>query len=50
MKHNLIIDSRGKSGKKRFQVRPSLPYQAIARRFTGPITYDTEIDISAFLK
>lgn len=50
MKHPLIINSRGKFEKKRPRVRPSLPYRAIARRFTGPITYDTEIDISAFLK
>ena len=32
-------------------VRPSLPYQGIARRAlaTNPITYDKEIDVSALI-
>jgi hypothetical protein len=32
-------------------VRPSLPYQGIARRaLNSPITYDTDIDVSAIIK
>jgi hypothetical protein len=50
MKNHLIINSKGKVGKKP-TVRPSLPYHAIARRAIqdSHIAYDREIDISAVL-
>ena len=36
----------------KYGVRPSLPYQGIARRAlnAAQITYDKDIDISAFIK
>lgn len=47
MKNILIINSRGKAGKKS-TVRRSLDYHAIARRaLKNNILYDREINVSA---
>ena len=63
MLHPIRISSRGRifnamDGQRRilkyakYGVRPSLPYQGIARRAlnAAQITYDKDIDISAFIK